>query len=142
MSKIIEITYFGSVDENGILKIKDRRGFDKYLLQFKEKDVTIDIKRKKSKRSLQQNRFFHSWCNLLAEELGYSKDEIKEILKFKFLRVEEINDITGDVFTYTKETSKLNKMEFADFCSEIQQWTKDKLNITLPLPDENWMLTF
>ena len=140
--KIIELTYFGHVDSEGKLKIRDRKGFDNYLLQFKEKDVTIDVKKKKSKRSDEQNKFFHSWCNLLAEHLGYSKDEMKEILKFKFLKIEEINDMTGEIFTYTKSTAKLNKSEFADFCTEIQDWCMNMFKIKLPLPNENWTLTF
>lgn len=140
--KIIELTYFGKVDCNGKLSISDRKGFEKYLLQFADRNVTIDIKRKRAKRSLSQNAFFHSWCTLLADHLGYSLDEMKDILKFKFLKVEEINDMTGELMTYTKKTSELNKMEFADVCTEIQQWSESKLNIRLPLPNEQWELKF
>jgi hypothetical protein len=140
--KIIELTYFGKVDCNGKLSISDRKGFEKYLLQFTDQTVTIDVKRKRAKRSLSQNAFFHSWCTLLAEHLGYSLDEMKEIIKFKFLKVEEINDMTGEIVTYTRKTSELNKMQFADFCTEVQQWTENKLGMRLPLPNENWEIKY
>lgn len=142
MSKIIEITYFGKVSDEGKLTIHDRKGFLKYLIQFAGKPVSIDVKRKKAKRSNQQNALFHSWINLLSEHTGYSFDEMKEIVKYKFLKVEEINDQTGEVFIYTKQTSKLNKMEFSDFCFEMQKWCESVFGIKLPLPNENWEITF
>ena len=141
MAKFIEMTFFGGVDAEGKLSIRDRKGFDKYLFQFSGVDVTIDIKRKKAKRSDSQNRFFHSWVGLLAEHTGYSPEEMKDILKFKFLRVEQVSDQTGETFVYTKNTSKLNKLDFADLCTEIQQWTENNFKIRLPLPNENWTLT-
>ena len=64
MAKIIELTFFGKVDCNGRLSISDKKGFEKYLLQF------------------------------------------------------------------------------ADFCTEVQQWSESKLNIRLPLPNEQWELKF
>ena len=139
--KIIELTFYGSVNSDGILKIRDRNNFDKYLKQFAEKDVTIDIKRKKSKRSDEQNKFFHAWVGLLAEYIGYSSEEMKDILKYKFLRVEEVDEMTGETFVYCKNTSRLNKAEFADFCTEIQNWCEEMFKIKLPLPNENWKLT-
>jgi hypothetical protein len=139
--KEIPITYFGSVTD-GRLKIWDKAGFEKYILQYEGKDVTIEVRRKKAKRSDQQNKFFHSWVGLLAEHTGYSSEEMKDILKYKFLRVEDINDQTGETFTYTKNTSKLNKIEFAEFCDDIQKWCMDLFKIKLPLPSENWEITF
>jgi hypothetical protein len=142
MSKVIELTYFGKVSDDGKLTIHDRKGFDKYLLQFAGKPVSIDVKHKKAKRSNQQNALFHNWINLLSEHTGYSFEETKEIVKYKFLKIEEVNDQTGEVFVYTKQTSKLNKSEFADFCTEMQQWCESVFGIKLPLPNENWEITF
>ena len=140
MSKIIELTYFASVN-NGILKIKDRKGFDKYICQFEGKEVTVDVKRKRSKRSLEQNAFFHSWVGLLSDYTGYTKTEMKDIIKNQFLKCESVNEKTGSIFTYTKDTSSLNKTEFADFCTDIQHWSESEFNVRLPLPNEQWELT-
>jgi len=139
---MIELTFFGRVDEEGRLKIADRKGFDSYLLNFCGQPVTVDIKKKKAKRSNQQNAFFHSWITLLAEHTGYTKEEMKEIVKFKFLKVEEIHDQTGETFIYTKSTAKLNKGEFSDLCTEVQNWARDTFEILLPLPGNNWEITF
>ena len=137
--KPIEISFFGSVT-NGVLKIRDRKSFDEYLRQFEGKDVEILVKRKKAKRSLDQNAFFHAWVVLLADYTGYTKEETKEILKNQFLSVEKVNKKTGSIFQCTRATSSLNKIEFADFCTDIQHWAESEFGIRLPLPDENWEL--
>ena len=139
---MIELTYFGKVDDNGKLTIHDRKGFDAYLCNFKSKDVTIDVKVKRSKRSIQQNSFFHSWVSLLSEFTGYTKSEMKEILKNEFLKVEKVNEKTGSIYQCTRDTSSLNKMQFADFCTEIQQWAESEFGVRLPLPNENWQISF
>jgi len=137
-----ELTFFGSVDESGKLHIRDRKGFIIYIRQFAGKDVIIDVKRKKTNRSLQQNAFFHSWINLLSEHTGYDFEEMKEIVKFKFLKTEKINENTGEVLTFIKHTSKLNKEDFAEFCNNVQKWCNEEFNIRLPLPNENWEITY
>jgi len=139
---MIELTYFGKVDDNGKLTIRDRKGFDAYLNQFAGKDVTIDVKRKRSKRSLAQNDFFHAWVKLLSEHTGYAFEEMKDIMKNMFLKVEKVNEKTGSIFECTRKTSSLNKMQFADFCTEIQQWAEGEFGVRLPLPNENWQITF
>ena len=118
----IEITYFGSVSDDGKLKIRDRSGFDKYLLQFRGKDVTIDIKKKVAKRSVGQNRLWWVYMTILSNDIGYTKEEIHEICKFKFLQLEKVNERTGEVFKYCGSTSKLNKAEFSDLVAELQRW--------------------
>jgi hypothetical protein len=67
---------------------------------------------------------------------------MKDILKYRFLKVEEINDQSGETFIYTKNTSKLNKMEFSDLCDDIQKWAYNNFKIILPNPGENWVLNF
>ena len=134
--KIIELTFFGNVNSDGILKIRDRINFDKYLKQFAEKEVTIDIKRKKSKRSIEQNSLWWVYMTILSGEIGYSKEEIHEICKFKFLQREKVDEKTGEVFKYCGSTAKLNKSEFADLISELQQWSAETFSIVLPSPEE------
>ena len=138
---LIEMSYFGSVKE-GKLKIRDRASFDNYVKQFEGKDIEILVKRKSSKRNLLQNAFFHAWIKLLSEHTGYGFEEMKEIIKFKFLQTETVNEKTGEIMKYIKPTSSLNKSEFADLCNDVYHWCYDMFGIRLPLPDENWELKF
>ena len=138
----IELTYFGSVSEGGVLTIRDRKSFDKYLMQFSGHEVTIDIKIKRSKRSIQQNSFFHSWVALLSDHTGYTRAEMKDILKWEFLQIEKVNEKTGRLYKCTRDTSSLNKSQFADFCTEIQHWSETEFGARLPLPNEQWEISF
>ena len=73
---------------------------------------------------------------ILSTELGYSKDEIHEICKFKFLKREVVDENTGLVLEYLGSTADLNKSEFADMTSDLIRWAAENFNIVLPLPGE------
>ena len=94
------ITYFGCVDD-GKLKIRNRKEFDLNLLAFEGKDVEITVKRKRNKRSLMQNNYYHG-CVVPAvrfalNEAGFKMSvlQVHELLKFKFLKYEVVNESTG-----------------------------------------------
>ena len=134
--KEIEMLYFGSVDESGIMKIRDRKGFDKYVSLFRGKDVEILVRRKKSRRSVEQNALWWVYMTILSKDIGYTKDEIHEICKFKFLQKEKVDEKTGEIFKYLGSTAKLSKVEFMDLVAELQQWSVETFGIVLPSPDE------
>ena len=103
----------------------------KCLESFEGKRVEVKIGVKKSQRSTQQNSFWWALITILAKELGYSKDEMHEILKMKFLKRERVHEETGEIIEYLGSTAKLNKSEFSDLVSNLQQWASE-LNILLP----------
>lgn len=103
---------------------------------FSGKRIEIRIEKLKSKRSLQQNRLWWLYMGILSKELGYTKDEIHEICKFKFLKLEKVDEATGEVFPYLGSTAKLNKSDFSDLVSELIRWASETFNIILPLPGE------
>jgi len=137
MGKIVELSYFGKVAD-GKLTIRDRRSFDTYLLQFEGKDVEILVKRKKAKRSLDQNRLWWVYMTILSQELGYTKDEIHEICKFKFLQKEIADEKSGEIFKYLGSTTTMNKLEFADLIFDLQKWSIETFNINLPSPGDQF----
>jgi len=106
------------------------------IVQFpigKRLEVVI---RPKQSRSNKQNRYFHGCCEILGDALGYTKDEIKSIVKMKFLKREKVNESTGEVFEYLLETHKLTKEEFAELMNNFIIWAA-QLGCALPMPDEN-----
>lgn len=102
--------------------------------------LRVEIDKYKSKRSDNQNRYFWQLCTILSKEFGYTKDEVCDILKFKFLRKSKVDENTGELFEYLGSTSQLNKMEFADFTADVIQWAAT-LNIILPQPGEQLTIT-
>lgn len=136
-----EFPFFGNVDINGKLSINDKSNFVKYLKQFApiNKDFTeveILVRKRKSKRSLEQNRLWWLYITILANETGMVKEEMHEVCKFKFLQKEKVIEATGEIVKYIESTTKLNKSEFADMIAELQQWAAESLNIVLPSPVE------
>ena len=130
----MKLTYFGRV-ENGLLKLRNRKQLSEELKQFEGKDVEITFERKRSKRSDNQNRYWWACMTILANDMGYRKDEMHEICKFMFLKAEKVNEATGEVFEYLRSSTELNKMEFADMTSNLIQWASEH-GIILPLPNE------
>jgi len=99
------------------------------------KRLTITIS-DKSKRSSRQNNLLHMYFGIIAKELGYNRDEIKEIFKFMFLKRERVIEQTGEIVPYIGETHNLTKDEFSEFLEKIIEYCGRVFGITLPMPDE------
>ena len=91
--------------------------------------------RAKSHRSDKQHRYFHACISILSKELGYTSEEMKSIVKMKFLKREKVNEQTGEIFEYLLETHKLSKEDFSEFKNNFMNWSA-QLGVILPLPDE------
>lgn len=127
--------YFSEVKQGKLQKnVSDKIAKD--LQQFDGKKIILTIAKIKSIRSLQQNKYWWACVTILSNELGYTKEEMHEILKFKFLKREKVLEITGEVFEYIESTTKLSKSEFADISSEMIRWAAQSFNIVLPIPNE------
>ncbi len=134
MAKDEVFTFFskvtgGRMQRNVVDKIPEA------LAYFEDNTVEVIIRKKRSRRSDQQNRYWWAIVTILSKELGYEKNEMHEILKFKFLQKEKHDENSGEVYQYIGSTAKLNKMEFADMTSELIRWAAG-MNIILPTPGE------
>lgn len=96
--------------------------------------VNVEITIKEDKRTNKQNKLWWSWMKIISNELGYTKDEIHEILKYKFLLREEIID--GVTHKLVKSTSTLTKKEFNELTTKVFYWSNNTLGINLPTDDE------
>jgi hypothetical protein len=103
----------------------------KYLQPLNGQRVEVIIRKPKTSRStLQNSYYFGVVVEILAKELGYDKDEIHEILKYKFLQSNAMG------MPYVKSTTKLSTGEFEDYLEKIRRWAAEFLNINIPLPNE------
>ena len=125
--------------KNGKLSKKAVEGIQSTLKAFEGKRIELTIDKVKSTRSNQQNRYYWSGVvGILSTELGYSKDEIHDLLKYKFLKRTVI--IGDSEETIMKSTTELTKSEFMDFIADIQLWAAE-LNINIPDPGTQIDLT-
>ena len=91
-------------------------------------------------RSIPQNSYLHLIFEFIEEywETWHDKDELKEILKSKFLRTYSYKLRT----TYIKPTRSLNNREMTIFIKKIRVWARDFLSLDIPDPEEKRMLEY
>jgi len=88
------------------------------------------------KRTIQQNRYFHKAVTLLADEAGYSLEEMKVLIKHEFGLYDEFsNKKTGETFYVYKSTANLTKSEFADLTEKLLIFC-NRAGILIQTPEE------
>tara|TARA_R110002167_G_scaffold12911_3_gene54725 strand:+ start:2809 stop:3192 length:384 start_codon:yes stop_codon:yes gene_type:complete len=124
---------FGTI-KKGNLILNNKQQFQEQLIQFEGKEVVIKITERNKNRTKDQNSLFWKWVEIISNETGYTKEETKELISYKFLQRERV-DAEGYQETYIKGTSTLSKKEFNEFMNELSFWSNSTLNITLPTYD-------
>tara|TARA_R110002012_G_scaffold7562_4_gene35264 strand:+ start:1766 stop:2134 length:369 start_codon:yes stop_codon:yes gene_type:complete len=106
--------------EKKTLKIINRERMNNFL-ETLTGEVDITISEISSRTHYQNNYYWKIACKFFGEELGYTKEEMHEVLKDKF---------------NIESTSKLDMDEFRDYLDRIIRWAAINFQITLPDPDE------
>jgi len=117
--------------EKGTLRADVR--FYAYLSSLEGQEVEIVVRKKRSKRSDQQNRYY--WgvvVKMIADHCGYFSDEMHEALKLKFLGAS--TDEHGLV--KIRSTAKLSKDEFIQYLNAVVQFAAMSLGVYIPGPNE------
>ena len=122
-----------------IQKDKPKEAIFKTLVQdyFLENPTTQEavVSIVKSKRSDAQNRLYFAWVDILAKEIGYSKQEMHLVLADKFLKKIEFKTKSGKDISQIPSTRELNVDEFIDYICEIEMLSGEH-NIKLPRTDD------
>ena len=122
-----------------IQKDKPKEAIFKTLVQdyFLENPTTQEavVTIGKSRRSDAQNRLYFAWVDILAKEIGYSKDEMHLILADKFLDKFEFTTKEGDTISQIPSTRDLNVMQFVDYIFEIEMFSAE-WDIKLPRTED------
>jgi len=104
---------------------------EKSLKIFEGEEVEIRIRVRSNNRSNEQNSLYWKWIEILSNDLGYTKTELHELIKYKFLKRESKNK-DGESTVVIKSTSTLTIKEFNDFMNDILYWSNNTLEISLP----------
>lgn len=132
-----QFTHFDTVKQDGTLG--KFHTFQKELKYFAGKgEIEILVRKKRAKRSNEQNRLYRAYVRLLAEHTGYTEEEMHSVIGLKFRKVYKVDEQTGEVLYYIRSTTQMNKMEMADHITEIQQWCETTFHFRLPNPNETW----
>ena len=103
--------------ENGKMTLTNREEFDKAISKL-QGEYYIELK-ETGVRSSQQNNYYWNIVRILAEELGYTENEMHSTIKNHF----EI-----------ESTKTLSTKEFASFIERLVRWSAIELNIVIPDP--------
>lgn len=132
---------------------KKYREAELYLEKLQKKEVVIEIREIKKKRTLDQNGLYWLWLTVVEKESGYTREELHCLFKAKFLRkdvpknliipktMERINELAGNFEYYdylpniidviSKSTTELDTKEFAKYLTEIQDFGSQNFKVEL-----------
>lgn len=119
------------VNDRSQVIIRDRESFDNYAKTLRGSELEVIIRKRKSQRSSQQNRYYFGVVvTLIGDYCGYDADDMHEALAMKFLRIEDC-PITGS--PRRKRTPKTNTKEFADYVDQCIRFGAE-LGVVIPEP--------
>lgn len=111
---------------------------NRYLVQISRLEgqrIEVVLRKQKETRSDNQNKYMWGVVyEILSEQLGYSTEEIHEIMKYKFLRATMGGG--GQVYELVKSTTKLSTTEMETYLENIRRFASAELNCYIPLPNE------
>lgn len=114
-------TFFGFVSAEGKFSLDFPTQFRAFLKRFKGCEVELEIREKRTKRSLRQNAAFHALLTPWAREEGHSIDDLKrDVLREVFGTHERTNPITGEV-TEALNQPHSSKLSVGQFCELIER---------------------
>ena len=122
---------FFRIDERGTTIWKDLNQIKKYIHDLESGKYMIKISSYVEDRSIDQNKYYWKLVEIIANEIGYEKQEMHEVLKYKFLQ-KTIQDANGNLVKGVKSTSSLNIREFSEYIDNIKFFIEQELSINLP----------
>ncbi len=112
-------------------KIYDRYKIDAYVSKLAEgTQFEVIIRPVLDSRSLKLNRTYWMYLTMVGDELGYSKNEMHDYFKMKFLC--EKMEINGELILSCKSTSDLSTKKFCEYLESIFHFCSSELGVVLP----------
>ena len=124
--------FTGEIIKGGTFVADDSVNWGKLLLESEGKKVTFELKRFRQSRSTQQNSYY--WAVVvkhLSDHTGYDKEEMNDLLKYRFLKEE----IAGGGFKIGS-FAELKTLEFEGKMKNIRMWASKEVEVYIPTPRE------
>ncbi len=121
--------HFGKI-KNFKIDFLDEERFVADLLKFDGMDIVFTLSENKDFRTNSQNKLWWKYMDIMGGDLGYSKNEMHDICKLKFLKRERVED--GIKVEYLKSTAQLTKKEFKKLVDDVIIWAASTFSINLP----------
>ncbi len=129
----------GFCDEAGVFKLDYPEQFRRFVAAtLKGEEVELEIRKRRTKRSDQQNRLLWALLTPWAHFLGYEPVELKdELLGLLWGYEEHISKLTGEVLRVPNKarSSKLTTAEFTEFI-DFMAIKAAETGYVMEMPDE------
>ena len=108
-----------------------------YLLGLDGKDIDEEIGPPRDSKTLQQLRYVHGVVFRLASEAsGYTKIEVKGLLKEIYLKRHVVSKKSGKEISYTPSLEDLKKDEMSEFIEECKLLCAKEWHCVIPDPPD------
>lgn len=97
---------------------------------------TYEIRLRETKRTLQQNRYYWLYLEIIASETGHTADELHEYFRRTLLPPKFIT-VMGKDIRLPRSTTELSKHEMGEYLERICS----QVSIPLPDPEEAGFIT-
>lgn len=126
--------------------VYDRKKFKEACNQMVLNNEYVELKKKKTQRSLAQNSYLHCLLGYFASEFGYTLEEVKfdifkKICNRDIFERKRINR-RGQEITYIRSSTELDKAEMTTTIERFRNYSSAQCGLYLPSPNEGEMLFF
>lgn len=127
----LSVTFVGLVTEDGkrlLLDFPD--AFKAFYQQFAGHEVEIELRKRRTKRTLKQNAYLHAAIKPFADHCGYTVEELKLALLGECFGYHQVNGVTLPVKLHTSELSTQEFVEITELL--IQRAAEQDVLILYP----------
>lgn len=93
------------------------------LLEQTDKNWQVLIKERSSDRSVEQNARLWDLYTSIGNYLGYTAEEIHDLMGYKFLLIEK--HIGREKVTKVQSTTKLSVKDMGEYMTKIEAWASN-----------------
>lgn len=145
----LKITYTGTVDENGAVKLPMGKMFREELKKFAGQDIKITVQKNRKSRSVNQNAYYWAviipvlrWAVWEKWREFWSAEKAHEFLKVNLLYTELVNEETGEILRKPLSTTANDTFEQEEYHERARNLIFEYFEEIVPLPNEKIELDF
>ena len=106
-------------------------------------DGTIEVTMKtlKTTRSLEQNHLYWMWVGIMADNIGYTKNQMHDALRGDLLEPASYPCLrTNKTKQRLRSTTELSVKDMTAYLEAVDQFAAEFFGIVLPRPDEQYAI--
>jgi hypothetical protein len=105
------------------------------------KEIGLEFKELKAKRSISQNRLMWKWHGELREHIELCTGQVHDNNTIHELIVSKLGnnnpiEAAGEIVLVREQTRKMNIKRFTEFLNNYERWARERFNCNFSHPDD------